>query len=217
MSSRADEIRHEKDASLEVEDVRDLLVRMPASPYDTFEGTYVLSPELFPVKHARLKALDAISPVRSIVETGAYFGAFLLTALDACPELLWLRWIDDESYTAGSNALCERNLSWYSEVENARRPTLWQSGSRQTDLIAWIDDVQPDLVHVDGDHSFAGCYFDLVVGLAMNPRELWVDDYGAEDGVTRAVDEFSERVELPFEQVPTTNGLAVFKVRRDER
>lgn len=196
-------------------DVRAVLAGLPASPYDTLEGTYVLAAELFPVKYRLLQELDAVRTVQAVVETGAYFGAFLLTALEACPDLRWLHWIDNESYTPGSNDLCKRNLRWYlDEKAKPGRQINWAAGVKPTDLIPAVNQgLMPDLVHVDGDHSYAGCFFDMTLGLAMNPRQLWVDDYGAIDAVTRAVMDFSEYVGMPFERIPTTNGLAVFKVR----
>lgn len=49
-----------------------------------------------------------------------------------------------------------------------------------------------DLVHVDGDHSEAGCLHDLMLAiLAVSPGgTILVDDYTYIAGVTRAVDKF---------------------------
>jgi hypothetical protein len=195
-------------------DIRDLLRQMPAGPYDPdWAGTYVLDEGIFPVKHRLLRELDEQAPVRSVVEIGAYFGAFPVTALAACPNLRWLHLADNESYTERSNDMLRENLLWFSDQEPGRSIN-WSLHESSVQMLELVD-LRPDLVHVDGDHSFAGCFFDLVLAWAMKPREIWIDDYFAIDNVRRAVEAFSGIVELAPIRHETTNGLAVFQLRKE--
>lgn len=197
-------------------DVRDLLARLPEHPYgdalpDALHASYVLDPNLFPVKHRLLRELDEKAPVRKLVETGAYFGAFLVTALAACPNLTWLYWTDDESYTAGSSLMCAHNLRWFAEEEPGRTVNWWRGGKSVEIAELVRGGLHPDLVHVDGDHSFGGCFLDLVLAWAMRPREIWVDNAIAHTDVARAVDTFCKQLGLTAELHQTTNGLAVIR------
>lgn len=193
-------------------DIRDLLKDLPAQPYDasTYAASYVLKSDIFPVKHRLLRELDEKATVRKVVEFGPYFGAFCITALAACPNLRWLYTVDNETYTEGSNAMLRQNLQWYEQQQYHGTWINWVIGDKHSDKLGLLD-VGPDLVHVDGDHSFGGCFLDLVLAWAMQPREIWVDDFRAIEDVNRATTEFAAHLQLQIEFHNTTNGLAVIR------
>lgn len=66
-----------------------------------------------------------------------------------------------------------------------------------------------DLVHVDGDHSYAGCLHDLRMAWDAASKAVIVDDYNSGAGrVDRAVKDFCEEKGIPFYVLPSYNGLA---------
>ena len=58
-----------------------------------------------------------------------------------------------------------------------------------------------DLLHIDGDHSLAGCVQDLQLALQSGVRWALVDDYDEGDIVRRAVDTFAEDHGINIEHI----------------
>jgi len=50
-----------------------------------------------------------------------------------------------------------------------------------------------DLLHIDGDHTFEGCTYDLELALRSKTKTVLVDDYFTGEIVPAAVDSFAER------------------------
>jgi len=64
-----------------------------------------------------------------------------------------------------------------------------------------------DLVYVDGDHTYEGCYRDLRLALAAGPRWVLVDDVTLlPDTVGRAARDFVRDLGLRHELLPTCHG-----------
>jgi len=70
-----------------------------------------------------------------------------------------------------------------------------------------------DFVHVDGDHTDAGCYSDMAfaVELLSNGGWLLVDDYDLIPDVRRAVDRFAEQRRLKGIYLPSPHGDMLFR------
>jgi hypothetical protein len=173
-------------------DVRETLANLPHPPTQAMR--YALDTDIFVVRHEIIRALDP--PPRSVFEFGALYGFFLVTALDAAPSIGRVGWVDNESHTPGSNQKCLENvLSVRPDVELITAATA-------------------DLMHVDGDHSFAGCLADLRTAALLGTRTLMVDDWTAElhrADIRSAVDEWlwEEPASWRLDVYETANGLAV--------
>jgi hypothetical protein len=63
-----------------------------------------------------------------------------------------------------------------------------------------------DLIHVDGDHSFDGCRFDLQLAHRIGYRHLLVDDYSGIQDVQSACDEFAEANDSSLVQIVIQDG-----------
>jgi hypothetical protein len=67
-----------------------------------------------------------------------------------------------------------------------------------------------DLIHVDGDHTFAGALHQMAFAWGLGPRVMLVNDYTFLDDVRRATDAFAVQHALPFKVWRTYRGWAVF-------
>lgn len=217
-------------------DIRDTLVALPHHPWpDHANGAHYVTSDIFPVKHELLVAfadsLEDWEKPSSIFEIGALCGYFLVTALDALTKagchVGHIGWIDPETALPGSNVMVVENLAAATETRIANLSSshadLSRPGGGWTDL-SWKasvadvlevvqvwDDVHADVVHVDGDHSYAACLVDLGVAIALEPKIILVDDYQALGEVRSATDDFARQMGLTVEEVTTVNGLAVIQ------
>lgn len=180
-------------------DVRDLHSGMPRFPLDNPDN--VTGTDAY---QARWEIAHALRPQpRRVFEFGGHFGFGLITLLDACPEVEWAGWTDNESAIAGSNEACAQNLAAYLD----RRPTpckLWHSTT-----VADAAGLRAQLVVVDGDHSYHGCLVDLALAHAMRPNTIVVDDYLNIGGVAQAVHDFAAYAGYEIGVVHAGTGLAV--------
>ncbi len=198
--------RPDGSAYLEYGDIRDRLVALPHNPWGSTAGTYVES-DLFVVKHEVLAEL--VPDARSVFEIGALYGHFLVTAIDACPDIFRIGWVDNEAHTAGSNDLVRANLRaagyeweslWWTSVADAANDGFGMGHGERFDV-----------VHVDGAHSYAAAIVDMSLSLAMNPKVILVDDTIAIDEVHAAVVDFCAYVGLEPSWHETVNGFAVIQ------
>lgn len=201
-------------------DIRDTLVQLPHNPWGGYPGTYVVS-DIFPTKWELLQR--EASDATSVFEFGALMGYFLVTALDACPRITRVGWVDTELHSPNSNRLCCENINAWLRIgktPHGKRGRIERRWFDKTypDVLAHIlhtrgaeAPAQYDVVHVDGEHTYHACMIDLTLGLAMNPRLLLVDDYQAIGEVRSATDDFARYMGLQVEEVTTANGLAVIR------
>lgn len=203
-------------------DIRDTLVDLPHG--DPYGGMSYVRSDLFTVRHALIRQLEP-GPT-SVFEFGALVGYFLVTALDAASSIERVGWVDDESHTPGSNAMCLRNVmsvrSW-----NSSRLDWWPSRDNVLDGLMQRHDsplrATYDLVSVDSDHSYEGALADLRAAHALSPRWIFIDDWTAGthgDDIHAAVETFLADVtdwrddeddwcEYDLAEYVTVNGLAV--------
>lgn len=214
-------------------DVRDILVRLPHG--DPYGGMSYVRADLFTVRHKLIRALEP-APT-SVFEFGALVGYFLVTALDAAPSIERVGWVDNESHSPGSNAMCLENLGhWFGTGRSYRYETsrdLFMEG-----FARWRASGDPyfagyDLVAVDSDHSYEGALADLRAAHALNPHWIFIDDWTAGshgDDIHAAVDTFLEETSIAtpnmlgipgtrahvysLAEYVTVNGLAVL-TRKD--
>lgn len=178
-------------------DVRDVLAGLPHH-----QGGAYWQTDIFPRKHAYLR--EHAPQARSVFEFGALVGYFLVTALDACPGIARVSWLDNELHTPESNRMTRENLDAVGRVGEH----LWTDTVR--DVVS-DDCEQYDIVHVDGEHTLHACLVDLGLALAMRPKLILVDDTDAISEVREAVELFSGYVGLESEYHDTVNGFAVLR------
>lgn len=197
-------------------DIRDVLEALPHHPWaDHANGDHYVSSDIFPTKWEVLRR--EVPDARSVFEFGALVGYFLVTALDACPKIERVAWVDVEIAHPDSNDLCAANVVAASKGRKPFPRSRWFDKTHPHVLahLLYTDGearpAQYDVVHVDGDHSYKGCLIDLTLGLAMNPQLLLVDDYQAIGEVRAATDDFAQHMGLTVEAFETVNGLAVIR------
>lgn len=149
----------------------------------------------------------------SILEIGTYLGYSLATAAAILPNLKWAEWVDDESYLPGSNRMAAENIHW------ARKEAGFGhllTGSTKCFGEYFYDLPSPDLVHIDGSHSFEGCCADIAIGYGTGAYYLLGHDYELEQGVKRAVKEFCDEHSLVHLSLPDfTHGLWLISCSND--
>ncbi len=117
---------------------------------------------------------------RRLFEIGTCLGYSLAAAAAGVPELESVEWVDNESYLAGSNRLAVEN------IEEARK----LAGHQPINMKYNGHPYQPDVFHIDGDHTEGGCCLDLGFASAFRPRFIVGHDYTLDEkkcGVREAV------------------------------
>ncbi len=184
------------------DDIRDKIIELPR-----FGGDGYAVMDLFPIRHKLIAEMDPHP--RSVFEFGAYRGYFLVTALDAAPEITRIGWIDNEAHTSGSNEMVRQNLLHYNfeyRGEN-RMPHVWY----ETSAYRSVEFGEAELVQVDGEHTYPATMTDLIWARQMGPRMILVDDWRAFQSVREAVTHFCALYGWTNEVVETVNGLAVLR------
>lgn len=129
-------------------------------------------------------ALARLLQPQSLLEIGVRTGYSAYGFCRACPGLRY-RGLDRDGNTHGG---------FVGAIAHARRilsPFDAEVLAITSEAYAAQKSVDPfEVVHVDGDHSFAGCYGDLELARRCRPRAIIVDDYLALPDVQRACDEF---------------------------
>lgn len=179
-------------------DIRDFLrtlpiTRNPITGYDCTEGEWFYGENSYPLY---VRAAQAIRPT-SMLEIGAFLGFGLAAFITGAPSLTRLTVVDNEYYMAGSLKACAENLAFFTG-EKTFVKTLEEGRGEY------------DLVHVDGDHSYAGALHQIAFAWALGPRVMLVNDYTFLDDVRRATDVFAAEHALPFKVWRTYRGWAVF-------
>lgn len=196
-------------------DIRDVLVELPHH----HGGNGYMTTDLFTVRHEIIRRLDPVS----VFEFGALLGYFLVTALDAAPSITRVGWVDIEAHTEDSNRLCEENLRDYCVRHGRRVDTeVWWGNPRASTA---IPPGPYDLIQVDGDHSFGGCYLDLLQASLLWPKWIMLDDWlaaGHMDEIQKATRRWLREREEAGESwhvdvYQTVNGLAVLTRAMSER
>jgi hypothetical protein len=146
---------------------------------------------------------------RSICEIGVRAGYSAFAFLSAAPQAEYLG-LDIDGTDHGG----ERGFFDYARgVLAGFRATLTRADTQQLDRLPG----RYDLVHVDGDHTQAGCRHDLELACRAAPHVL-VDDCDFIPEVRRACDEFAvAHPELSVEYIDDgARGSLVFAARSDQ-
>jgi hypothetical protein len=179
-------------------DVREFLktlpvTRNPLTGYDCTEGEWFYSARAYPL-YVRAAAL--IRPT-SVLEIGAFLGFGLASFLYGTDTIARLTVVDNEFYMAGSLQACSDNLASFQGEKRFLRSLEEARG-------------EYDLIHVDGDHTFAGALHEMAFAWGLGPRVMLVNDYTFLEDVRRATDAFATRQALPFKVWRSYRGWAVF-------
>lgn len=120
-----------------------------------------------------------------IVEIGvrAGYGAFAM--LSACPDARYIG-IDADNGTHGWTKGALRHAAKI--LAKFEDQSIWIRDSQEVTRLP--GDII-DLLHIDGDHSFEGCYNDLALADRSGVRWVLIDDYLSLREVREAVDKFA--------------------------
>ena len=102
-----------------------------------------------------------------------------------------------------------------------KRFKFFNTSSQDSELYQHLLSIQyqPDLVFVDGDHSYEGCYRDLELSFKFSSEYILVDNLEDTDNVGNAVNKFCE--DYPYEKVlveeitETKQRLALLKKKKE--
>jgi predicted O-methyltransferase YrrM len=142
---------------------------------------------------------------KSILEFGVRCGYSAMAFLQACPDAHY-EGVDsngdvDGGFT-GSLAFARELL----KNQNVRfhEMTTREFGAEFLDRInqgpSW------DLVHVDADHSFDGCLYDLYLAAAVRPKAILCDDSDAIEAVKLACEHFRNNCRGVYRMVKISDG-----------
>jgi cephalosporin hydroxylase len=149
----------------------------------------------------------------SVLEVGVLFGFSAIAMLWGGKDCIEkYTGFDIELFTKGSNEMAGKNIDLLykrisikcprENIQFLREPHTFPSGNF-------------DLVHIDGDHSFKGCYSDMQKFYPLASKYVVIHDYfynGCPD-VRRAVEKFQEDIGGfgQVEQHPNKRGLILIK------
>lgn len=183
-------------------DVRDVLTALPHHSDVYGSRAWLTDPDHYP-QYA--KVFRALAP-DLVLEIGTFLGYSLAVAAYVLPGLARVEWVDDESGLAGSNRLAEANIR-AARAAAGHAPVRVEYGRGVP-----VDPGTPDLVHVDGDHSYRAASRDVRYAVSLGPKVVAGHDIALPGaGVRRAVEELGR----PYFEAAVTNGLFVLPVAAD--
>jgi predicted O-methyltransferase YrrM len=188
-------------------DIRDVIRGLPH--YDS-QFNWADEPNYYETFHAYLKERYdklKLNPL-SVLEIGCLFGYSAVTILDALPSIRAFHWIDNEQYRPGSNQIAFKNIRHY--LEDRQVTTAWKHSTADYAIAYPRPDV--DLVYIDGDHSYDGKMMDLGFAFRLDPMDVIVDDYFTISACREATNDFAKAKGLKFHVIPTSRGMAHFKL-----
>jgi hypothetical protein len=135
--------------------------------------------------------------VKSVLEIGINKGETAKAVLDACPEIEKYDGVEiTEESTKTMNPHQQGERTWVgnkvgADVKNDKRVTIFMTKNGSRDFLTMQD---YDLVFIDGNHAYEWVKSDIELAKSVSAKVVAWHDYGSEDGVTRAVDEFGDGV-----------------------
>jgi hypothetical protein len=172
----------------------------------------VEDPELVVRLYGEKHHVAALLRPRSIVEIGVRAGYSAAAFLAAVPGCSYLGIDADVGHSGG----------WPGALEKAEAMLLNHFGDRARLLKLNTRELETlpcgavDLVHVDGDHSYAGCLHDLELAAGVG-RWLLVDDIEWENSVRAAATAFVSQGGYRAIELPTVRGDLLIEVKGVER
>jgi len=170
--------------------------------------------EIYRIKHAIALELRP----RSILEIGVRAGYSALAFLAASPKAKYVGLDAENGQHGGAGGPW---TPWAVELLRPYDATVRVVDTQTIGSLAEWDMTlfgggSFDLVHVDADHSKAGCMHDmgLAFGVLAPGGAVLVDDYHFLGGVRRAVDAFAEARGLDLEVRRSPRGEAILRVKK---
>lgn len=147
------------------------------------------------------KVFHALRPY-SFLEIGTYLGYGIAALVASKTPAKQVHWVDSEEYLEGSNDLAFDNVK--SLTPNSEIEFGWWETKEE------VPQFNYSLIHVDGDHSYDGCYRDLVWAFGRRAKTLIGHDIFLESDIRRAVVDFCNENGLFYATVNDfTHGLYV--------
>jgi predicted O-methyltransferase YrrM len=150
----------------------------------------------------------ALLQPQSITEIGVRCGYCTAAFLAACPGASYLGFDNSGSLHGGWEGSCSR------AVEMLRRcfPSS-KSDVRllDTQAVNSLPSGPVNLVHIDGDHTYAGAMYDLGLAIRLMPDWILVDDSVFDAEVKRACKDFLARLDWRGVLQPTLRGDYLFQ------
>lgn len=144
---------------------------------------------------------------QTIVEIGVRAGYSAFAFLAGAPDAQYVG-IDTWGFPGYSD---DTHLLHASKLLAGKRASLLRTNSQHLQALPVRD---PDLVHVDGEHSEMGCYRDCVISRQSGARHILVDDVLGIDIVRRGAQRFIDEYKLTYELVdPGQQGARLIRCR----
>ena len=104
---------------------------------------------------------------------------------------IWLTLSDAEVYAVDPSTEFP-TMQGYKQlnIEFPRRINLLNESSRNPSIEATMREIPPDLLLVDGDHSYAGCIEDLRLAARLKIKHIIIDNLEDTDNVGAATNDF---------------------------
>ena len=160
-------------------------------------------PSSWPRCYETKYAVASLLQPRTIFEIGVRTGYSAFAFLRAVPTARYL----------GIDANGDTHGGFCGAIEHARKliepyeAEVREMTSAQFATSCLSDSTQGyDLIHIDGDHSFAGCTFDLSLAVQLGFRHVLVDDYGGITEVREACEQFTDEHREELTQIEIQDG-----------
>ena len=139
--------------------------------------------------------------------------------IDGSENVREIEWVDNESYIPDSNKMSLGNIQFYLKNYANHRSELniHYSNSKDGLINAISQGKSFDLIHIDGDHSYAGKLNDMNIALKLRPKYLLLDDFIYLESVRKAVEDWARTNFLDFFLIETYRGMAFFDLSGDNR
>lgn len=130
---------------------------------------------------------------------------------------LWLALTDAEIHAVDpSNSKETLKASSILKEMFPNRFTFYNCSSQQPELFVTIRDTQPDLILVDGDHSYEGCLNDLILAKDLNIKYIIIDNLEDTSCVGNATNKFLEdNKEYKLKDTVLLNTILTGLISRD--
>jgi len=152
-------------------DIRTVFRGLPA--LDMLDQPLMQADNLYPV----LPKIAGILQPKVYVEFGTRLGHSLIALVHGSPQSFErILWADNESYVPGSNEAAAKNLEAYYRDFQRALPPQYTFRSSPAEIPPLLNGLKPDLVYVDGDHSYDGTIRDLEIAYQIGPKVIMVDD-----------------------------------------
>jgi hypothetical protein len=175
----------------------------PEDAWPRAEGHDILR-AIYKAKH---HVAGYLSP-KTIVEVGVRAGYSAAAFLAACPTARY--------YGIDADVPAHGGIPGFTAWAQRTLPERFPEAAIQIQIKnslseSWALPFKPDFIHIDGDHTEAGCYQDLMTAYSYSPDWILVDDYTFLADVRRGVDRFLAEVSPRHIILPTIRGDVIIQ------